>query len=210
MREQLEKYVELLFAGTPDSDDMQQEILQNTLDRYDDLIEQGKTPTDAYRLAIAGIGDVDEMLWNYKTAPVSASVQPAKNAGSKKKLKAVAIGMYICSILPLIALGSLNEGVLGLCMTILMVAAATVLIIWSSNGSNANEARSSEDVYEVKHPSYKLYKSIAGPLTLTIYLLVSFLTSAWHLTWLIFPISGAVDSIAKALIDLKEANENET
>ena len=35
MREQLEQYVKLLFAGTPDSEDMQQEILQNTLDRYD-------------------------------------------------------------------------------------------------------------------------------------------------------------------------------
>ena len=29
MREQLEKYVDLLFAGTTDTDDIQQEILQN-------------------------------------------------------------------------------------------------------------------------------------------------------------------------------------
>ena len=42
MREQLIQYVNLLFAGAPDSDDMKQEILQNTLDRYDDLIAEGK------------------------------------------------------------------------------------------------------------------------------------------------------------------------
>ena len=58
MRDQLIQYVRLLFAGTPDSYDMQQEILQNTLDRYDDLIAQGKAPEAAYRLAISGIGDM--------------------------------------------------------------------------------------------------------------------------------------------------------
>lgn len=41
MKVQLKQYVDLLFAGTPDSNDMKQEILQNTLDRYDDLISQG-------------------------------------------------------------------------------------------------------------------------------------------------------------------------
>ena len=44
MREQLIRYVELLFAGAENAGDIQQEILQNTLDRYDDLIAQGKTP----------------------------------------------------------------------------------------------------------------------------------------------------------------------
>ena len=61
MREQLIQYVNLLFAGSSDHYDMRQEILQNTLDRYDDLVAQGKTPEAAYRLAIAGIGDVQEV-----------------------------------------------------------------------------------------------------------------------------------------------------
>ena len=38
MKEQLIQYVELLFAGAQNCDDIKQEILQNTLDRYDDLI----------------------------------------------------------------------------------------------------------------------------------------------------------------------------
>lgn len=52
MREQLIQYVQLLFAGAADCDDTRQEILQNTLDRYDDLVAAGKTPEAAYRLAI--------------------------------------------------------------------------------------------------------------------------------------------------------------
>ena len=62
MREQLTQYVNLLFAGTQNTDEIRAEILQNTLDRYDDLIEQGKAPEAAYRLAIGGIGDVNEIL----------------------------------------------------------------------------------------------------------------------------------------------------
>ena len=54
MREQLIQYVQLLFAGAADCDDTRQEILQNTLDRYDDLVAAGKTPEAAYRLARPG------------------------------------------------------------------------------------------------------------------------------------------------------------
>jgi len=60
MREQLIQYVELLFAGARDCEDIKQEILQNTLDRYDDLIAEGKVPEAAYRLAITGIGDISD------------------------------------------------------------------------------------------------------------------------------------------------------
>ena len=48
MREQLIQYVQLLFAGAADCDDTRQEILQNTLDRYDDLIAAGKSEQEAY------------------------------------------------------------------------------------------------------------------------------------------------------------------
>ena len=61
MREQLIQYVNLLFAGAQDADEIRAEILQNTLDRYDDLVAQGKSPEAAYRLAISGIGDISEM-----------------------------------------------------------------------------------------------------------------------------------------------------
>ena len=43
MRDQLKQYVNLLFAGAADCEDIKQEILQNTLDRFDDLVAQGKS-----------------------------------------------------------------------------------------------------------------------------------------------------------------------
>lgn len=80
MREQLIQYVQLLFAGVEDCDDIRQEILQNTLDRYDDLIAAGKTPEAAYRLAIMGIGDINEILGRTSGTPAVMPV-PAVSPG---------------------------------------------------------------------------------------------------------------------------------
>ena len=107
MRDQLIQYVELLFAGATDSEDIKQEILQNTLDRYDDLIAQGKVPEAAYRLAIAGIGDINEILGT--DVPRTVISHPAADPDdgdtpTKKLLRAIAVGLYILCALPLIVL----------------------------------------------------------------------------------------------------------
>lgn len=61
MREKLKFYIDFLFAGAPNTRtvaDTKAEILQNTLDKYDDLVAQGKSPEAAYSLAVSGIGDL--------------------------------------------------------------------------------------------------------------------------------------------------------
>ena len=209
MREQLEQYVRLLFAGTPDSEDMQQEILQNTLDRYDDLIGQGKSQEAAYRLAIAGIGDVNELLGGVSPAP-AAQVPPApqkKPVNWRKPVQAFAIFLCIISAIPLIALSTVDMEILGLCATLAIVAVAVVALILSGDKKEEKEQKAD---FASKHPVYKAYKSVSGALTLAVYLVVSFWSGAWHLTWLIFPISGAVDGIVKAIFDLKEASKYES
>ena len=216
MREQLIQYVKLLFAGTPNSEDMQQEILQNTLDRYDDLIDQGKTPEAAYRLAISGIGDVNEIL-----GAASPAAEEAENvdyrgrplpSARQKTMRAVAIAMYICCAIPLFILGNVGDGVIGLSITCLLVAAATALIVLSSDGSSKENEKEAA-VPQQLTPTQELRQAVQKTLStvaLVLFLVVSFLTGAWYITWLIFPIMGAVRGIVFACMDLKEANNNET
>lgn len=83
MKEELIQYVNLLFAGAHDCEDIRQEILQNTLDRYDDLIAQGKVPESAYRLAISSIGDIQEILG---TPTPSPTVDAAPSRKNRKRL----------------------------------------------------------------------------------------------------------------------------
>jgi len=216
MKEKLIQYVDLLFAGVADSDDMKQEILQNTLDRYDDLIAQGKQPEAAYRLAISGIGDINEILGTIpqssRTAAhyVSHEDAPAETENiHNKKLRALGIALYILCFIPLFLFSDIGLETLGLCLTVCLVAVATYIMIITGKKEKDDEEEKDD---QPSTPQQELKQSIgklAGALTLAIYLIVSFATGAWYITWIIFPISGCVKGLVNAILDLKEARKHE-
>lgn len=216
MREQLIQYVELLFAGMQDCEDMKQEILQNTLDRYDDLIAEGKVPEAAYRLAITGIGDINEILGTRnQNAPAVSYAWIKKettdnDTPAKKLMRAIAIGLYILCPLPLFVLSELGMETLGLCGLLAIVAVATVLIILGGKKSVEIEAEARSNTNMTPQEELrKAIHSIINAIGLVLYFIVSFATGAWYITWLIFPIMGAVWGLTKAILDLKEAMDHE-
>lgn len=215
MREQLIQYVNLLFAGAPDSDEMRAEILQNTLDRYDDLLEQGKTPEAAYRLAITGIGDVNELLGTATQSPAAPaavaakSVQPETEEDIKrKKTRAIGIAMYILCALPLIILSNFGLDTLGLCLTLAFVACATYLMIITGKKEDDDEEEEKQSK-EAGHPLKKSINNIIWTVGLVAYFGISFTTGAWHITWLLFPIIACAQGLSDAIIDLTEVHKNE-
>ena len=214
MREQLIQYVNLLFAGAADAEEIKQEILQNTLDRFDDLIEQGKSPEAAYRLAISGIGDINEILGTAPKSPASPApvmndtAEPETEADIKrKKTRAIAVALYIICGVPLFTLSDLGNGSIGLCLTLALVAYATYLMIITGKKNGAEEE---EEENHTPSPRKKLKKSIGSlvwAIGLAIYFILSFATGAWYITWILFPIIGCVDGLIDAIIDLKEATK---
>lgn len=213
MREQLTQYVSLLFAGTTDCDDVRQEILQNTLDRYDDLIAQGKSPEAAYRLAISGIGDIGEIL-NGGASPYTStsaeSYRPEDPLGEgdsyiKKILRTIAIALFILCPVPILVLSELNMDVLGICGTLTFVAAATVLIILGKK-SEADPRRSQRKARQTHFtPGGELRKSVKNLISaicLALYFIISFVTGAWYITWVIFLLIPAIQGLAVACLDL--------
>ncbi len=214
MRERLISYVDLLFAGNPEAEDIKQEILQNTLDRFDDLVAQGKTPEAAYSLAIAGIGDVSELLGGgsrnaqqqsgtsqngqqQNGAPYPFPGERETRNSRNKVLKAIAVGLYIICAVPLF----IFQNEVGLCLLLVLVAVATVLMVIAGNDKKQKEE-------EVKlTPRQALKKSIHSAVStvgMVLYFLLSFFTGAWHITWLIFPLIVAIDGLITAIMDLKE------
>lgn len=215
MRKKLIQYVELLFAGAPNSEEIKQEILQNTLDRFDDLISQGKQPEAAYRLAISGIGDISEILGSdpqQSATPVSAfktAIHDEVDSIQKKKIRAVAVAMYILCPIPLFVFTEFGQDTLGLCFTLLLVAAATALIIMTQQ---KDPEKDNEKQPSVSTPQQELKDSVdklVGAIGLALYLIISFTTQAWYITWLVFPIMGCVKGLCRAIMDLKEACRNE-
>ena len=212
MREQLIQYVNLLFAGASDYDDIKQEILQNTLDRYDDLIAEGKVPEAAYRLAISGIGDINEILG---TSPaVSPATTRAAIPGTseddekKKKLRATAIALYILCPIPLFLMGEMGAATVGLCGLLIMVAIATALIIMSSK-KETEEEKDDPQPLTPQQKQRKTLKTILNLVALVVFFLLSITTGAWYITWLVFPIAAVIWQLLEAIQDLKEAKKNE-
>lgn len=209
MREQLIQYVSLLFAGAKNAEDIKQEILQNTLDRYDDMIAQGRSPESAYRLAISGIGDINEIL---NTLPQDASHPgaplPVKQAEEdspwRKLLRAIAVGLYILCPVPLFVLSDIGMDTLGLCGTLALVAVATVLIILGKKKSDDSEEKHTEKKASPRQELDKSVGTLIWTIGLAVYFIVSFITGAWYITWIIFPLIGAVQGLVKAIMDVKE------
>lgn len=209
MREKLIQYVNLLFAGT-DRDEVREEILQNTLDRYDDLVDQGKSPEAAYRLAISGIGDIGEILGSTQPPICDAPVEEDPAAEHDNRMKhAASIAMYILCPIPLFILSEFGWDTIGLCLTMLLVAAATVLRLTMKRTEKPSEAVT-RDI--PASPREKLADSIGSmiwTIGLVLYFFISFATDAWMVTWVIFPLTGAVQGLVRAIMDLKEAADYE-
>ena len=205
MREQLIQYVELLFAGAKNCEDVKQEILQNSLDRYDDLIAEGKVPEAAYRLAITGIGDINEILGSQ---PSHAAPQPnprgqeADSDKYRRLQRGIAIACFILCPVPLLLCVVEGQVMIGITMMLVIIAVGTMLMVVSG-----------KDQVQPPRRHNSLFVSIAmsllWPLATIVYFLISFSTGAWHLTWLVFPIAGAISAVIRAIEDWKEENNHE-
>ena len=74
-------------------------------------------------------------------------------------------------------------------------------------GAKKEGSESKSGTAENTTPETELKKSVSGliwAIGLAIYFIVSFLTGAWYITWVIFPITAAVQGLVKAILDLKE------
>lgn len=85
---------------------------------------------------------------------------------------------------------------------LLICGVATALIVYTCS------VYKKEKVKKNKNPLLKKIDDIVSIITLVIYLIVSFLTMAWHITWIIWIIYALVIEIIKLIFMLKE-NENE-
>ena len=124
MRKKLITAIDAYFQNAPRTAQVQElhdEILQNTLDRYDEELAAGKSETEAFSIAFAAVGDIDALLSplcpKQKTFPVT---------------RAVAIALYILCVIPVI-LGDVIGGIgdeIGTCLMFVIAAVATTLIVW--------------------------------------------------------------------------------
>lgn len=218
MNEKLRAHVEELFKNAPQTKqavEIKEEILQNTIERYDDLIAEGRSPEAAYNISIAGIGDVSHLI-DSMVAPVASSgyTKEEISANEKKRsvILAVSVALYILSVIPPIICDELGAPeAVGVSLFFITIAVATALIIYRGGIKlkyNKSDGTVVEDFKEWNRDTKERRSLLAAvngavwALTLILYFAVSFMTGAWYISWLIFIIGGAVTNIVKAIFDL--------
>lgn len=249
MKEKIINYVDGLFVDaelTIDNAEFKNELMNDTISYFDDLVANGQSEQDAFRLAIHKIGDVSHLITKKKgeenvrigsetedfngfskdqksdeekvfKSNSSVGNQVSKNEGKSALVPsimlAVAIALYIFSVIPCIVFEGRTFGVV---LMFIFVGVATALIIL--RGAFTNKISTENGMADVKvsmakkhkkgalKPTFKIIKGIVDAVLFTgsvfVYIVLSLSFGAWHVAWLVFIIAAAVSEIIEGIFQL--------
>ena len=220
MEDKLRAYMDHLFRDvkpTKKSVELKEEILQNLVDKYQDLLGEGKSPEAAYNIAVASIGDMEDLLAGLKKEELGVSPRDNEQIEQGRKKSAILISvsvmLYIMSLLPPILLSDTSySDRLAPALMFLIIAIATGLIIYNylsrpryykKDDSIVEEFKEWQEQTDSSRRARKAISSALWSVVVVVYILISFWTMSWHITWVIFLIGAAIEGIIKAIFELK-------
>lgn len=226
MKEKIRQHFNQIFADAPKTRkalDLKQEMIQNAMDKYDDMVADGYSEEDAYTNVVESIGDVSELFPEMEER--NLLTLPEKDRRKRAVLMAVAVGMYIFAGVVFFGFGLFGSmrynynyyfdfANLGLVIALLICIPPTIMLVYAANMypdyMKKDQTDMVEKYKEVRHNSNKekavrrsIY-SIIWTLALVLYFIISFSTYEWQITWLIFPCALCVQSIVRLLFSLRE------
>ena len=143
MYDKLREYIESLFKDAPDTVktvELKEEMLQNLYEKYNDLLAEGRSEQAAFNIAVAGVGDVGDLIETLRSdGPAGSPVQTESARRRSAALVSAAVMLYILSVVPCILLPDLWGPVL----LFVFCAAATGLLIY--NGMTRTCYRKADD-----------------------------------------------------------------
>lgn len=145
---------------------------------------------------------------NYEEAKETKILTKQELREKSAKVVSGSVFIYIASIAFLVVaipVAKINP-VVAVSIFLLLIAWATARIIKhymsAPKYEKTEEERREDNVL-------KQVNSVIGTICLIVYFIVSFITMAWHITWIIFIINGLICEIVKLLFMLKGENKNE-
>ena len=205
----LEKYIEYLFENAPDTKEakeMKEEILSNLMEKYNDLLADGYSESEAYDIAVRGLGDITGLIDKLERPAEKPMFTKEEIMADKRRsaiITSIAVGLYILCVVPVLIFGEVGSGVLGIVLMFVMIAAATVMLIYNNMTRLVKDDEDEEEERNLP-PAIRAVNSVITAITLVVYLALSFATGAWHITWVIFIISTVTKKLVKAIFELKE------
>jgi hypothetical protein len=211
MNEKLRAYIESLFSDAPKTKktvELKEEILQNLIDKYNDLIAEGKNEDAAYNIAVASIGDISGLIeeLNVPNNPEETEAQRKRSA----ILVSLGVVLAIASFIPHFIFK--NDNIACIFMFAFWAAAAGLFVY---NGMTKPKYNKMDDTLveefkewkaksNEKNSSFGMFSLSLWLITVAFYIVISFATGAWHITWIVFLIAAAINTLLKAIIDMRK------
>jgi hypothetical protein len=216
MNDKLRSYIDSLFMDAPNTKktyELKEELLSNLNAKYDDLIGQGVPEAEAYKTAIAGIGDVTELISALKRDNVLDYTSMQAERRKSAILTSVAVGLYILSVAILILFSQVFSEEIGIISMFVMDAIATSMLVYNgiahgsykkADDSIVEEFKEWKSVHTKNQYLKKTISSILWPLIVVFYFFISFFFDAWAYSWIVFILGVALNQIVSAVIDFKD------
>lgn len=134
-----------------------------------------------------------------------------QNYNHKKALfTTVAVMLYILSVVVIIFFSTvLRSPIVGVCVFFIVIAVATGLLIYIEMTKPLTNEKKKEKVLTREDKLYKRITSVLALFVLAIYLIVSFLTMAWGVTWILWIVYALLTEIIKLGFSLKGVDIHE-
>ena len=117
---------------------------------------------------------------------------------------ALIFGVYILSVVVIIFFSTiLRSPIVGVCVFFLVIAIATGMLIYVEMTKPVTNALEKKKVYRKEDRLYKQITSVLALLILAIYLIISILTMAWAITWILWIVYALLTEIIKLVFSLK-------
>ena len=199
MEEKIQNYVNGVFRDVPKSEraeTIRSEILQNLLDKYRDLKKEGRSDEDAYAIAISSGGDLsgivadlngENVKYSYTYEKQFEKMYDKQYKREKKKCAAFSSCLWPITVCLYFLISFLIPGMWGTSWIIFIVAAA-VNSLFAYFTFQSNQKKKSEAL-----------KSTIWVGIVALYLILSFATGRWDITWILFLLGVAVSNLVRAV-----------
>lgn len=218
MYENLRRRLDELFENAPKTRrayELKEELLANLTDKYNDLVASGKSEDEAVNIAIAGIGDVDELIKGLGESDVLNNEKMQKDREKRALVTSISVGLYIMSIVVLIlcvtVLGLSGEA--SVCLMFTIIAIATSIIVYNSisrpkyikaDDTIVEEFKEWKSANSTQIEVVRSVKSIAWLAIVALYFILSFAFHSWAYSWIIFIIGAAIERIIGLAFELRK------
>ena len=144
--------------------------------------------------------NANELLTGSEDIKINEKVKDTKVSSAKNI--AIAVSLYIISVVFLVLFSTVfTIPIIGFCLFLIIIAIATGIIVYNSIVNKKPRKEMTKEEKTIKH-----IREIISTITVILYFIISFITMAWYITWVIFLVGALLEEIVKLIFSLKGAD----